>query len=285
MKAAVEVNTHISNVVRYYKECWTDRIKRGHNRNSLALHRDYYINSGEDVEAAKLRLNLLVIKQFDLVNNEFKTFVDAGCGVGGTAIHLALQFPRIHFIGVNICPEQTALARKFARERMNGSNNAEFMQADYSNTGIDSNTIDGIYAIESICHAENKARFYKEANRILKLNGKLVMLDYFLERETITLNEKKMMGDFLGGWEIPHCHENFRLLLKKTGFEKIQFTDISKNVRQGIERSCSKALNQLTSSHNGTPASMEKHLRACVALNGLFEKKIISYRLLTAVKV
>ena len=88
-------------IVRYYDVCWSERIRKGHNATSLAIHFGYYRTGRESTEQAKLELNRLLGEQLEIGDAPF-VLLDAGCGVGGTSIDLAQRFPRLKMAGVNL---------------------------------------------------------------------------------------------------------------------------------------------------------------------------------------
>lgn len=256
----------------------------GHNRNSLAMHHGYYAAETDDYELAKKKMNVFVLKSFKFKKTQAKTLVDAGCGVGGTAIHFSEMMPKLKVIGINLSRSQLLLATQFAKEK-NVSSNIKFIQSDYSQMELGDSSVDGVYGIESICHAADKVSFYKEANRVLRSAGRLVICDYFLNEPKLNEEHRLLLQVFQEGWAIPDCHVKFREQLQKSGFADIKFSNISKRVIMGIERSSTRAKRKLPLVLNGTPSPMEKHLQACIALNTLIKQEVICYGVLFATKV
>ncbi len=103
--------------------------------------------------------------------------VDAGCGVGGTAIHLA-RTRGCTVTGVNLNRMQLEIAARKAGEAGLGDRTAfEFADCSLSLPFADA-SVDVVVNIESACHYEDRGHFLHEASRILKPSGKIVAMDW-----------------------------------------------------------------------------------------------------------
>jgi cyclopropane fatty-acyl-phospholipid synthase-like methyltransferase len=103
--------------------------------------------------------------------------LDAGCGVGGSCFFLAQSSQSI-VTGITLSEKQLSFANK-QLVRLGLEKSVDFKLEDYSMTSFPDQEFDMIWAIESLTSAQDKAKFVKEANRILKPGGSLVMADYF----------------------------------------------------------------------------------------------------------
>jgi len=100
----------------------------------------------------------------------------------------------------------------------------DFHVCDYKNTGFESESFDIIWAIESVCHISNKNDFLKEAWRLLKPGGKLIVADGFYSRTESLFNERelKLMQSWLHPWAVPSLvtPNEFHIALQEQGFNK-----------------------------------------------------------------
>ena len=98
--------------------------------------------------------------------------VDAGCGVGGTAIHLAKTFD-CTVTGVNITESQLVTAReKVAQAGL--SDRISFAWADCSlRLPFNDGSVDAVVNIESATYYSDRSRFLREVRRILKPEGRM----------------------------------------------------------------------------------------------------------------
>lgn len=106
--------------------------------------------------------------------------LDAGCGVGATAIYIAKK-TGAKVTGISLVSEQVELAQKYA-QKQGVDHLTSFLVQDYTRTNFRDKSFDAVYGIESICCASPKALFLQEARRLLKPDGRLVIADGYLAR-------------------------------------------------------------------------------------------------------
>lgn len=283
---------HADKVRAYYQGGWNqkmqERIESG--EASLAIHYGYFPDgdgdyTANDHELAKRRLNDFLFEQFDFDPNdhEERLLVDCGCGVGGTAMYIAENHDNLKIIGLNISHEQIAMARELQDSR-GLSERLEFRDEDYADTSLEDESADCVYCVESLCHATDKAAFYREAYRVLKPGGKLVILDYFLIEDQLTEEDEEILQGFMRNWAIPGCHEDYETKMEQVGLLNIEFRNIYKNMRPGIQRSAKRARALLEEGGDKIEPSLRGHYKGCVAIGDLMEKGVLRYGVVTAFK-
>lgn len=156
--------------------------------------------------------------------------LDAGCGVGGSAIWLAKNF-NVEVIGITLSPLQCQKANIFAKEE-GVSDRVKFYIRDFTNTGFDKESFDIVWSIESVCHALDKKGFIKEAKRILKSGGRLIIADGFIKKENLNKLDRFLLNNWIKRVVVPNLAKvsDFQKYLKDVGFKNIEFTDITKNI-------------------------------------------------------
>jgi len=92
--------------------------------------------------------------------------VDMGCGIGGPARYIS-AFTGAKVTGVTINEYQVARAQKI-NEKVGNEVNVNVVQADFMTMPFSENSLDGAYAIESLCHTSDRLSVCKEAFRVLK---------------------------------------------------------------------------------------------------------------------
>lgn len=127
--------------------------------------------------------------------------LDAGCGVGGTSLWLAGE-RGASVTGVTLVPEQAELARRRAR-RHGLQHLARFLEADFTDTGLAPGSFDAVVATESLCHAPDKSAFYREAARLLRPGGRLVMAEYMRAADVADASDRALLEEWLAGWALP----------------------------------------------------------------------------------
>jgi len=220
-------------IVNHYEQMWPEFVKLMYADKTFGIHLGYYEKGIRTFEEAAINMNNFVEKLLDLDRldkNNIK-ILDAGCGVGGTSIYLAKKYPQIKFIGITIVPDQINHANKFALEN-NVNSNTEFFLGDFCKTGISDNYFDGVFALESVCYAENKYSFLLEAARVLKSNRKLVIIDGFLLEKLSGYFPQIAYNYYCEKWKVTNFPilRDFILNLRRAGFEEIKVQDITKNI-------------------------------------------------------
>ena len=206
----------------YYKRFWH------RDSESNALHYGFWEKDTKTVKDALLNENRLLAEIAGITNGT--KVLDAGCGIGGSAIWLA-KHKGADVVGITLSEKQIEMARKVAEE--NGvSSKTEFQLKDFVNTGFPDNLFDVVWAIESVCHITDKKKILQEAYRLLKNKGRLVVADGFLLRYPQSEAEKRTYKDFLDGLILPNLANANQFIkdMESVGFKNIKFLDKTREV-------------------------------------------------------
>lgn len=136
-----------------------------------------------DLEAMLENTNRHVLKSLSL-QGDGNALVDLGCGLGGTMRYAAKQAAIKHVTGVTIAANQVQEAEAISVGHLN-EKKLRFINANYHEIPLKSESFEGAYAIESACHSNepDKASLLKEAYRLLKPGGTFTMCDGFLKTQ------------------------------------------------------------------------------------------------------
>lgn len=220
-------------IIRYY-DYTLPFYKIFYHGKTNAVHYGYWDSSVKTHNEALLNTNKFLARKLNLGANDY--VLDAGCGIGGSSIWIAKNY-NAHVIGITISPEQEKKAVKLAKE--NGVNDlVEFYERDYLNSGFSEDTFSVIWAIESICYAENKKDFLLEAYRIMKKGGRLIIWDGFLDRLPKDKEEEKDLKNFLEGWALINLANpvQFHRDLAEANFRNIQEFDVTREALPSAEK-------------------------------------------------
>jgi tocopherol O-methyltransferase len=195
-----------------------DRIYRG--LWGLDVHHGYWRTGRESPDEAVAALSALVGGELGFAAGA--DLVDIGCGYGGTARRFAAHGARV--TGLSLSREQIAHAPETA--------GVDLRCADWLANGLPAASFDGAYAIESSEHMTDKFGFFREARRVLRPNGRLVVCAWLASDEPT-------------GWQIRHllepiCREGrlpsmltageYREMAVSAGFRCLRYRDISEAV-------------------------------------------------------
>jgi cyclopropane fatty-acyl-phospholipid synthase-like methyltransferase len=162
--------------------------------------------------------------------------LDAGCGVGGSSFWLAQQ-RGVEVVGITPVGSQVAQAERFAaRRKLTGQ--VHFEQADYTNTFFPNASFDVVWALESVCHAQDKAAFYREAARLLRPGGRLVVAEYFRTTRPLGAPGERLLHKWLDGWAIPDLDtpDEHLSCMSASGFVDIRIDDVTAYTRSSLHR-------------------------------------------------
>lgn len=196
--------------------------------NTGGIHYGFWNKNTKNHKEALLNTNKVLADEAHIKKDDY--VLDAGCGVGGSALWLAEKIGcRVH--GVTITPSQVDKARQSSQNK-NLTDKLTFTKQDFLHTNFPDATFDVVWAIESVCHAENKSDFIHEAHRVLKKGGRLVISDGFLMREPSTNRERKWLNEFLEGWALSNLanKDDFTQRLRDAGFKNVKVTNMKEEV-------------------------------------------------------
>lgn len=162
----------------YYDIVWSNPNRiRQIVKEIPSWHFGFYEKEIKNLYEARINMMDYVDRLLNLDNESNIKILDAGSGVGSTSIHLAKKYPKCEFHGITISRYESLIAGSL--QKKDKISNVRFQQGSYMKTSYKKNIFDRIFALESIIYAPNKQEFVKEMHRILKPNGKIIILDLF----------------------------------------------------------------------------------------------------------
>ncbi|MBK6904318.1 MAG: methyltransferase domain-containing protein [Saprospirales bacterium] len=205
-----------------YRVAWLDRA-------NPAIHFGYYDEKARVHKDALFRLNE-VMADLASIGPECRV-LDAGCGLGASALWLAKN-RGAQVTGINLVSGQVSAASKLAEK--NGLEGLlQFVQADYHQTPFPDESFEVVWACESLCHSPDKRAFYREAFRVLRPGGRLVMAEYIRSARPLDLKREALLADWLSGWAIPDIDtpEEHSSNALEAGFAGIEIKDVTAHTR------------------------------------------------------
>jgi tocopherol O-methyltransferase len=229
-----QLNRYFHKINDYYDQSLEDYRLIWNSGKNYALHAGYYDTDHKRHDEALLNMNRFVSATAKI--KRASKVLDAGCGIGGTSIWIA-KVIGARVTGININENQIKIATDNAKKE-GVEAFTDFKALDYHNTRLKAGSYDSVIAIESICHSDDKLKFLKEANRILKKNGTIAIADGFRSRRNNSESDEAALHHWLDGWAVHDLAtiQEFKDHLKKAGFKNIVFKDITRNVMKSSFR-------------------------------------------------
>lgn len=159
--------------------------------------------------------------------------LEAGCGSGGYALHVAAKVG-CRLVGLDInAPgvrnaNQLALARGLASQ-------ARFEQCDVStNLPFGDKTFDAVFANDVLCHLPGRLEVLREMLRVLKLGGRMLFSDALVIGGMLS-HEEIATRSSIGFYVFSPPGENERLI-ERAGFGQLRVTNTTESAARIAKR-------------------------------------------------
>lgn len=157
------------------------------------IHHGYFLTPTDSKEAAQIQLIELLLERSALPKGS--SVLDVGCGIGGTSRYLA-STRACNVVGVTISGKQVELACKLSADAAGsspsstdaiplGEGSVRFVEldaekmGDFFSTSPNKATFDCVWISEAMSHLPDKELFFRNAAKLLRPGGKLVVADWF----------------------------------------------------------------------------------------------------------
>ena len=221
-----------SSVSAYYTEHTDFMVKRA--GDLLAYHYGLWGPDTTTDEEALLRAELTLVQGCDL--RPGRHVLDAGCGVGGTAIMLAETYG-VQVTGLTNCEPHVEVAEGQARQR-GVDHLTEFRYGDFMDFPFPDASFDSVLNHNSFCYAADKLAYLQGVHRVLKPGGRWQAVDILTQDAPMSETQEAYRTNVEQGWLLPPVASwpSVATALEEAGFDQMECQDLSAEVLRSTEK-------------------------------------------------
>lgn len=271
----------------YYDENTNLFLKfSGHNK-AQNIHRSLWMSDTHSLEDALNTSNALIKAEIESVAQTNARIADLGCGVGASLfyIHPRLQNPA-PALGLTLSPVQARLAQESTRQ-LGLQDHIRFAEGDFTSVPLPSESLDAVYSVEAVCHAVEPEKYFKEAGRLLRKGGKLILVDDYKAARPFTASEQKWFNAYIKGWYVPGVRtvEQVTSFASQNGLQLKKNEELTPHLRlRNLPDFLASALlflgEKLPIKHAIVPSML-----GSMALQQCLHMKVVEYRMLVFEKI
>ena len=213
-------------IIRYYDETRFDYKVAWLNPDNQAVHFGFYDKNHRTHAEALVNTNKIMADYARIKAGQH--ILDAGCGNGGSSMWLAAE-KGTKTTGITPVGTQVSTAKSVAKERQLNEI-CTFIEGDYCSTPLENESVEVVWACESLCHAKEKVAFYQEAFRVLNPGGRLVIAEYIRYDRQAAQKDNQLLLDWVNRWAIPDLDtkEEHHQHMLASGFSDIKIRDFTR---------------------------------------------------------
>lgn len=266
---------------QYYERNTRLFLSLGRQEGTHTIHRAVWGAYVRDREAALNYTNELIRQQLlEIIQSApVKTLrtADLGCGVGGSLFYLAHHMPSPFWgVGLTISPQQARLAGQHA-SRLDLQEHCSFLEADFLHLPL-ADGLDAAFSIEAFAHTPDPEGYLREAARLLRSEGRLMLCDDF--RTILGEDDNYWLHAFQRGWHVPGLSsaQHVKEIAQAQRLEPIRDLDLTPYLRLSV------VPERLARAIAGTGTKLKhlywQSLTGGMALQQCLKQELVSYRFL-----
>ncbi|MGB0388587.1 MAG: SAM-dependent methyltransferase [Ardenticatenaceae bacterium] len=215
-----EITDYVERVRSYY-----DRTNSAYLKCVGTTFQAGLLNPAQSKDALASASNLYLATQAGIQPGDH--ILDAGCGVCGPSIDMALHFEGLTIDAITISPAQAKTAKKRVEEA-GLSKRIKVHLADYHKLSFEDNQFDVVMFLESAGYSYNQRQLFSGVSRVLRPGGKLYIKDVFKNEGPLSPRQQEAL-DIKNEAYVYRTEtiSQTEQTLREIGFQEIQSRDLN----------------------------------------------------------
>jgi cyclopropane fatty-acyl-phospholipid synthase-like methyltransferase len=206
----------------YYASITRNLLEHG---ETVGWHFGLWDESTRTLADSLLKSNEILVSGCDFRPGQ--RVLDAGCGLGSLAVHLARTY-NVDVTGITICEAHVGISQDLAR-RSGVESLTRFHRMDLMDLTFEDRSFDYVFNQETFCYASEKLAYLRSVQRVLKPGGAWQAVDGFLSGKPMTTAQDFLHLQMQRGWRMPPLTSTREVAqhLSQLGFRNARTRDLS----------------------------------------------------------
>jgi ubiquinone/menaquinone biosynthesis C-methylase UbiE len=200
----------------FYREFFSDSVLRDFYGDSGYANLGYWDEATPNAASAG---DALIDRLLGLMPGELGPVLDVACGEGGSTRRLAHTLAPSSITAIGVSPEQLAAARARAP-------GCRFLQMDATALRFPPASFDSVLCVEAAFHFGSRERFLRQAFRVLRPGGRLLLSDLLLNRGSPLMPPENHLSGV----------DAYAALLERCGFVDLVLRDVTRDTWHAYRR-------------------------------------------------
>ena len=163
--------------------------------------------------------------------------LDVACGMGTQDVYFLRHFAPAHIDALDVTWKHIEQGRRRTSAAGFGEDRVKFHHGTATALPFPAETFTHVIGIEGPAHFDTREKFMREAHRVLKPGGTIVMSDYTLKRRPRSLFDKAVIEGTRRIWNVPRENmdsvERYRAKMESAGFDEVEIEEAGARVIPG----------------------------------------------------